>query len=76
MSRWPGRDYPIGARHQPDERPLQLTVAQLTTIRDAAHRVATQPGVHKLDDAVIFHGRCPGARRRHRLRALWHNLRH
>lgn len=76
MTRRPGRDYPIGAKHQPDEPPLQLTVTQLTTIRDAAHRVATQPGVHRLADAVIFHGRCEGARRWHRVRALWHNLRH
>lgn len=56
MSRQPGRDYPIGARHQPDEPPLQMTMAQLRAVRDAAQAVATKPGVHIADDFVIVSG--------------------
>lgn len=58
MRRTPGRDYPIGARYQPDEPPLQLTVAQLAAARDAAVKVADHPGVHVFDDFIIFNGPC------------------
>ncbi len=50
----PGHDFPIGARYQPDERAPQLTVTQLTAVRDAAHSVSGQRGVHKFDDFIIF----------------------
>jgi len=74
MSRRPGRDYPIGATYQPDEPPLQMTVAQLVNIRDATQRI-TQPGVHVFDDFIIFHGPSRQAMRRYRLRAFWSKLR-
>jgi glyoxylase-like metal-dependent hydrolase (beta-lactamase superfamily II) len=64
MTRKAGRDHPIGARYQPDERSPQLTVRQLTAIRDAAASVATTPGVHRFDDAVIYHQPSPADVRR------------
>jgi hydroxyacylglutathione hydrolase len=56
MSTTPGRDYPIGAKHQPHEAPLQLTMAQLATVREATHAAAAKPGVHPSDDFVVFNG--------------------
>jgi hydroxyacylglutathione hydrolase len=56
MSRQRGRDYPIGARYQPDEPPLQMTTAQLFAVRDATHAAATKPGVHVADGFVIVSG--------------------
>lgn len=55
MRNRPGRDYPLGATYQPDERPPWMTVAQLTAVRDAAAAVADRPGVHRFDDFVIYH---------------------
>jgi hydroxyacylglutathione hydrolase len=56
MSRRPGRDYPIGARFQPEEPPLQMTMAQLRAVRDATHAAASRPGVHVHDDFIIVSG--------------------
>jgi len=75
MSRRPRRDYPIGATYQPAEPPLQMTVAQLTAIRDAAKVVADRPGVHVFDDFIIFHGPCRRAMPRYAVRRLWSRLR-
>jgi hydroxyacylglutathione hydrolase len=58
MTRTPGRDYPIGCRYQPDEPPLQMTVGQLTAVRDAAATVADKPGAHPFDDFIIYNGPC------------------
>jgi hydroxyacylglutathione hydrolase len=60
MTRTAGRDYPLGATYQPDEASLQLSVQQLTAIRDAARSVAGQPGRHVFDDFLIFNQ--PGTR--------------
>jgi glyoxylase-like metal-dependent hydrolase (beta-lactamase superfamily II) len=60
MTMQPGRDYPLGAAYQPDERPLEMTVAQLRDIRAAARSVAGKQGVHRFDDFVIYNE--PGAR--------------
>ncbi|HEY3483678.1 MAG TPA: MBL fold metallo-hydrolase [Streptomyces sp.] len=54
MTRRPGRDYPLGAMYQPDERALEFTPAHLTVIRDAATDVAPRPGVHTYDDFIIY----------------------
>jgi glyoxylase-like metal-dependent hydrolase (beta-lactamase superfamily II) len=54
MRTQPGRDYPLGATYQPDERAPQMTVAQLTEIRDAAASIAGKPGVHRFDDFIIY----------------------
>lgn len=58
MTTTPGVDYPMGTRFQPDEPPLQMTVEQLRSVRDAAHEVRERPGVHVYDDFIIFNGRC------------------
>ena len=54
MTRQPGRDYPLGATYQPDERALQMTVAQLNDVGAAARSVANKRGVHRFDDFVIY----------------------
>jgi glyoxylase-like metal-dependent hydrolase (beta-lactamase superfamily II) len=56
MTRKPGRDYYFGCRYQPDEPPLQMTVAQLRALRDAAASVTEQPGAHRFDDFIIYNG--------------------
>jgi hydroxyacylglutathione hydrolase len=56
MTRVPKRDYFFGARYQPDEPPLEMTPDQLRALRDAAVSIADQPGVHRFDDFVIYHG--------------------
>lgn len=58
MTTTPGRDYPLGARYQPNEPPIQMTVAQLDAVRDAAHSIANKPGVHRFDDFIIYNGPC------------------
>jgi hydroxyacylglutathione hydrolase len=63
MTDRPGRDYPLGSRYQPNERPPQLTVDQLTAVRDAAESVADRPGVHAFDDFIIYQGPCRGGLR-------------
>jgi glyoxylase-like metal-dependent hydrolase (beta-lactamase superfamily II) len=68
MTRSPGRDYPIGTRHQPDEAPLPMSVDQLRAVRDAAHGVGDRPGVHTFDDVAIWNGPCRPAR-------LWQGFR-
>ena len=54
MTRHAGRDYPLGARYQPDEPPLEMTVAQLTAVRDAAASAAGHRGVHRFDDFILY----------------------
>jgi hydroxyacylglutathione hydrolase len=54
MTSQPGRDFPLGATYQPDERAPQMTVAQLTAARDAAASVAGQQGAHRFDDFIIY----------------------
>ncbi len=61
MTRKPGRDYPLGSRYQPDEPPLQMTLAQLVCVREAARAATGRPGVHVSDDFIIFNGPCRAA---------------
>jgi hydroxyacylglutathione hydrolase len=56
MTSTPRRDYPLGATYQPHELPLQMTVADLVAVRDAAAAVAGKPGVHAYDGFVIVNG--------------------
>ncbi|HEX4093580.1 MAG TPA: MBL fold metallo-hydrolase [Trebonia sp.] len=74
MTRRPRRDYPLGALYQPDEPPLEMTVAQLADVRAAAAGVAGKKGVHRFDDFIIYNE--PGLRDQLRLagRALAHKL--
>jgi hypothetical protein len=71
MTRQPGRDYPLGCTYQPDEPPLQMTVQQLTAVRDAARSVADKPGVHVFDDFLIMNGPYRGYVAKLMLRGLW-----
>lgn len=59
MTRTPGRDYPMGSRHQPDEPPPFMTPAQLRRVRDQYRTVATRPGIHRFDDVVFCNGSGP-----------------
>jgi glyoxylase-like metal-dependent hydrolase (beta-lactamase superfamily II) len=61
MTTRPGLDYPLGSKYQPDEPPLQMTVAQLVAVRDAARAAVGKPGVHTSDDFIIFNGPCRAA---------------
>jgi hydroxyacylglutathione hydrolase len=54
MTRQRGRDYPLGATYQPEERALEMTVAQLKEVRTAARSVAGKRGGHRFDDFVIY----------------------
>jgi glyoxylase-like metal-dependent hydrolase (beta-lactamase superfamily II) len=74
MRRSPGRDYPMGSVHQPDEAPLPMTVSQLVAVRDAARHVAERPGVHRFDDFIIFNGPCRTAVARHVARTVCSRL--
>ena len=56
MTTTPGRDYPIGARYQPNEAPLPMTVAQLHAVRDAARRVGDSNGAQVFDDFILMNG--------------------
>jgi hydroxyacylglutathione hydrolase len=60
MTRKPGHDYPLGATYQPDERALEMSVAQLKEVRAAARSVAERRGVHRFDDFAIYNQ--PGRR--------------
>lgn len=74
MTRRPGRDFALGAVHQPGERPLQLTVQQLRAVRDAVDGVGGRPGVHRFDDFLLFNGACRRAMPRYLARFAWHKL--
>jgi glyoxylase-like metal-dependent hydrolase (beta-lactamase superfamily II) len=67
MTSRPGRDYPLGARYQPDEPPLEMTVGQLANVRAAAASVAGRQGEHRFDEFIIYNE--PGRREQRRLAA-------
>jgi hydroxyacylglutathione hydrolase len=75
MSNRPGHDYPLGATYQPDERAPQMTVGQLTAVRDAAKQVAHDKGAHVFDDFIIYNEPGTGATVRLLARGLGHRLR-
>ncbi|GAA1804590.1 hypothetical protein GCM10009682_27800 [Luedemannella flava] len=56
MSTTPGRDYLIRTSYQPDEPPLQMSVAQLRALREAITAIDDRPGVHRFDDFIVYHG--------------------
>jgi hydroxyacylglutathione hydrolase len=70
MRRTPGRDCPIGSTYQPDESVPQMTVDQFVVVRDAAAAVADAPGVHVLDDFIIYNGPCSRTMPKQAARAL------
>jgi glyoxylase-like metal-dependent hydrolase (beta-lactamase superfamily II) len=72
MRSQPGRDFPLGAVYQPGERAPQMTVEQLTQVRDAAQAVAAHRGVHRFDDFLIYNQ----PRRRDMIKLLARGLAH
>lgn len=66
MTATPGRDYPIGATHQPDEAPLRLGVEHVRALRDALDEVGDATGMHVFPDFVVhrheIHDHTGGAR--------------
>lgn len=70
MTRTPRRDYPLGTTYQPDEPPLQMSVAQLRQVYDAALAVGDRKGAHVFDDFAIFVGPCIGPMLRQTARRL------
>jgi glyoxylase-like metal-dependent hydrolase (beta-lactamase superfamily II) len=74
MTRTSGKDYPATTKYQPNERPLEMTLEQLTAVRDAAESVRTRHGAHTFPDFIIFNGPCYGAVGGQLVRAAWANL--
>ncbi|MBD2058335.1 MBL fold metallo-hydrolase [Oculatella sp. FACHB-28] len=56
MSIYPRLDYLIRTNYQPHERPLQMTVAQLHSVKAAIAQVDNKPGIHIFDDYIIYNG--------------------
>jgi hypothetical protein len=52
----PGRDYPIRTTYQPDEPPLEMTIAQLRAVQRAEHGIGDRQGVHLFDDFIVVNG--------------------
>ncbi|MFJ1702555.1 MBL fold metallo-hydrolase [Kitasatospora sp. NPDC088346] len=53
MTTEPGVDYPIRTVYQPDEPPLEMSVAQLRDIRRAIDEVGERTGRHAFPDFVL-----------------------
>jgi glyoxylase-like metal-dependent hydrolase (beta-lactamase superfamily II) len=73
MSRRPGKDYPVGALHQPDEAPLPMPPDRLTDVLAAARSVSSRPGAHAFAEYAIYHGPCQAALARQLLRGKVRN---
>lgn len=56
MSIYPRLDYLIRCNYQPHERPLQMTIEQLYSVRDAITQVNGAPGIYLFDDYIIYNG--------------------
>ena len=54
MTRQPGVDYPVRTTYQPDEPPLEMTVAHLQAIRAALDEVGSQPARRGFDDFILW----------------------
>jgi hydroxyacylglutathione hydrolase len=76
MRRAAGRDYPIGARYQPEERPLPMPADRLAAIHSAATSVRDRRGAYAFDDFELFHLPCTGAVLRQLVRGKLGNLRY
>lgn len=72
----PGRDYPVTTRYQPREPPLQMSLEQLESVKNAAEEVSGKPGAHVFDDFIIFNGPSYGAVIKQLLRGRVENFRH
>jgi hydroxyacylglutathione hydrolase len=56
MSIYPRIDYLIRSNYQPYERPLQMNVEQLYSVRSAIEQIQGKPGVFVFDDYIIYNG--------------------
>jgi hydroxyacylglutathione hydrolase len=56
MSIYPKIDYLIRTTYRPEERPLQMTVAQLKSVQAAIESIDGKPGIYAFDDYVIYNG--------------------
>src|SRR5262249_33963212 len=54
MTKRSGRDYPLGATYQPNERALEFTTAHLTAIRDAAKEAKSGRRVVRFADFILY----------------------
>ena len=54
MTNEPGVDYPIFTSYQPDEPPLEMTVAHLRDIRAALDEIGDEPERRRFPDFVIW----------------------
>ncbi len=54
MTRQPGVDYPVRTSYQPDEPPLEMTVAHLNAIRAALDDVGPEPAQRAFDDFILW----------------------
>jgi hydroxyacylglutathione hydrolase len=54
MTRQPGVDYPVRTTYQPDEPPLEMTVAHLHKIRAALNEVGSQPALRAFDEFILW----------------------
>ena len=55
MTTTPGVDYPVRTTYQPDEPPLEMSVAQLRDLHRAVGEVGDRPGRYVYPDFVIEH---------------------
>ncbi len=56
MSIYPKLDYLIRSSYQPYECPLQMTVEQLKSVREAIAHIKSRPGTYIFDDYIIYNG--------------------
>ena len=54
MSIYPKLDYLVRTNYQPYERPLEMTVAQLKSVRKAIEAIDGKPGIYTFDDYIIY----------------------
>jgi hydroxyacylglutathione hydrolase len=54
MSIHPKLDYLIRSNYQPYERPLQMTIVQLYSLRTAIEQIQGSPGIYPFDDYIIY----------------------
>ncbi len=54
MTNQPGVDYPVLTTYQPDEPPLEMTVAHLHAVRAALDHVGPEPALQVCDDFILW----------------------
>jgi len=54
MTRQPGVDYPVRTTYQPDEPPLEMTVAHLHKVRAALDEVGPEPALRAFGEFILW----------------------